>query len=157
MAFNRWRRAKRTTEDDLFSKIIRYGQAYCWKCRKQRALQAAHIVGRGHQKVRFRLIPVPNAIPLCSSCHDWFDSHKCADILFDARLQKIPQPSNSYFFLVKTCGFSWGQLQALYAAGNNLSRGVKVADYQIKFHLNEVRKKQEAGYDIYHALRRADF
>lgn len=93
--------------DTLYSKIIRFGKTRCDKCVCVKALQCAHIFSRRHYATRFLLKPKPNAIALCTSCHDWFDSHKSTDILLKEELQKIPQLDSSYHFLVSRLGYSW--------------------------------------------------
>ena len=102
--------------DTLYSAIIRFGVKRCRRCGMRAKLQAAHIVGRAHYSTRFLLNPIRNAIPLCMTCHAWFDSHKIEALIFDDTGTKrvFTGDEEGYTFLVKKCGYSWRDLQRLY-------------------------------------------
>lgn len=114
MATQSFRRINIDINDTLYSKIIRFGHQRCVRCKRVRELQCAHIMGRGRYNTRFLLTPIKNGIPLCSDCHSWFDSKTSKDILFDERLQKIPQRDNRWYWLVSEMGYTWQNLIWLY-------------------------------------------
>lgn len=57
--------------DVLFSKIIR-STGRCMRCGGSDYLQCSHIIGRSYSWTRTFL---PNAQPLCASCHRYFTDH----------------------------------------------------------------------------------
>lgn len=101
--------------DMLFSKLVRSGKTRCQKCGKPNQLQCCHIFDRGNRSTRWT---ERNAIALCLTCHEWFDSTKAKDILFKKELQDIEQPDNRWWWLVNKSGlnYSWRELQILYHA-----------------------------------------
>lgn len=118
-----FRKIKLDSNDIVYSKIIRFGKHRCDRCNCVKELQCAHIISRGHYATRFMLEPFKNAVALCSDCHDWFDSHKAKEILFDERLQAIKQPDNRWWWLVNVMGYTWEQLLLLHAKGETVFQG----------------------------------
>ena len=117
-----FRRVKIDVNDRLYSEIIRFGVTRCLRCGCVKALQCAHIIGRKHYTTRFVFLPKPNAIALCSDCHSWLDTHKMRDLIFDAGKRVFNEKNESYTFLVKRCGYSWGDLQKLYLDAQGVMR-----------------------------------
>ncbi len=139
-----FRRIKVDVNDTLYSKIIRFGKERCPRCKNIRDLQCAHIIGRTAKSVRWQLWPKANAIPLCSTCHDWFDSHKISACIFDERKRVFNEKEEGFTFLVKCCGYSWNDLAKLYAKSQ--SRMNPSYDFQkkeITRNLREVLSKME--------------
>ena len=141
--FQRFRAFKIDPNDVLYSQIIRFGQTRCWKCGKHRDLQACHIISRGDYATRFLLEPVRNAIPLCAGDHDWFDTHTSNDILFNEELQKIPQPDNRWWFLVKKCGYTWQDLILLYRLSQRCVKYTTFYAQEVKVQLKAELKRLE--------------
>lgn len=127
-----------TVEDRLFSQIIRFGRDRCLRCHKFKALQAAHIFGRACKSTRHALEPKPNAIPLCSDCHSWFDTHVDDSPIFKEEVRPyIFADDNRYVFLVRFCGYTWNDLQKLYVMSKSPYPGYKR-------NLPEIREKLRA-------------
>ena len=75
-------------------------------------------MGRGHGTTRFLLEPVRNAIPLCVSDHDWFDTHKIQALILDPEKRVLNWKDESFSFLVEKCGYSWKDLELLLVMCN---------------------------------------
>lgn len=142
MTFQRFRKIKIDAADTLYSKIIRYGKSTCQRCLKTRELQAAHIMGRGHKNTRWMLKPVRNAIALCSNCHSWFDGSKDDTPIFDEASRLVfRSDKNAYKFLVEKCGYSWKELENLYALAHRTDKKL------YKFEKDEIKKQLKAYLD----------
>ncbi len=112
MAAQRFRPIKIDPNDTLYSKIIRWGHTRCLRCGRTRKLQCCHIMGRGRHSTRFMLKPLRNAIPLCTDCHDWFDTHKIIACICEPEKRVFNPKDESYHFLV-SLGYTWGDLERL--------------------------------------------
>ncbi len=134
MTFQRFRKISRDINDKLYSTIIRsIGIGRCRRCHFYfgfEKLQCAHIFGRGHKRTRFLLAPKFNAIPLCSDCHSWFDSHKIDALLFDEKKRVLSMADESYTWLVSTkislngksqdfWNYTWNDLYKMYALSHH--------------------------------------
>ena len=140
-----FRRIKIDVNDTLYSKIIRFGVERCQRCNERKTLQCAHIVGRASKSTRFLLEPVKNAIPLCATCHSWFDQHKDNTPVFDELARRyFSLAQNSYVFLFRSCGYSWTDLQKLIIWGKKPSSGYKYVKSEITLQLKEHLKRLEA-------------
>lgn len=139
-------KVKVNATDTLYSKIIRYGKIKCPKCTRVKDLQCCHIVGRRNKATRWLLDPISNAVPLCSGCHDWFDSHKIKALVFDERKRVLSAEDESFTFLVKKMGYSWEDLQKLFVWAD---RGLPHAEFMekevIRPELREKLKQLERG------------
>lgn len=138
-----FRKIKLDSNDIIYSKIIRFGKVRCDRCNRVKPLQCAHIIPRGHYATRFMLEPIKNAVALCADCHDWFDSHKAKEILFDERLQKIKQPDNRWWWLVHAAGYTWEQLLLLHAKGQTVFQGYSFKKKEIGIYLKSQWAKVE--------------
>ena len=127
-------RIKTDKNDILFSQLIRFGKILCDRCGKERKLQCAHIFSRGFWNTRF---DEKNAIALCSTCHDWFDTHKIRAVLLDERKRVFSSDDESYTFLVKRMGRTWDDLLKLYAKANIPYSGYSYKKEQINLWLRE--------------------
>lgn len=147
MTFQSWRKVKRSVEDDLYSKIIRFGHTHCLRCRRPKRpdqLQCAHIIGRGSKSVRWALKPVKNAIPMCSNCHDWFDSSKDNTPIFNEKAREyFTREKNAYTFLVEECEYTWEQLALLYYKGQQPATDIKFQMPGIRKQLRDELKRLE--------------
>lgn len=114
-----FRGIKRDVNDDLYSKIIRFGITRCARCFNVRDLQCAHIMSRTHKTTRHLLFPVRNAVPLCADCHSWFDQHKMFVLIFEEDKRVFKGRDESFSFLVESCGYTWNDLQKLYINARN--------------------------------------
>lgn len=120
-----FRPIKISTEDKLYSLIIRFGHTRCVRCHLHKTLQCAHIIERGHQATRWMLKPYRNAIPLCSDCHSWFDTHKDDTPLFNEDARQFSNPTqNKWAFLVTECGYHWKDLYNLWTLGHRCVHNV---------------------------------
>lgn len=145
-----FRRIKLDANDILYSKIIRYGVNRCFRCHLWRDVQCAHIMSRRYYSTRFTLTPKPNAIPLCASCHDWFDSHKDNTPIFNEEARRYFMPAqNSYAFLVKRAvesgGYTWEDLQILYVKSQGVFTGYVCKKKQINLELKAALAMKMAG------------
>lgn len=139
-----FRKIKLDSNDVLYSKIIRLGKYRCDMCHLVRDLECAHIVGRGHYATRFMLEPVRNAVALCASCHDWFDSHKITAVLFEEKKRVFNLREESYTWLVKGhLAYTWDQLVLLYAKGQTVFQGYSFKKKEIGIFLKEKFKQAE--------------
>jgi len=131
--------------DSLFSKIIRHGKHRCQKCFRPNQLQCCHIFDRGRYSTRFT---ERNAIALCLTCHEWFDSTRAKDILFNEQLQKIYQPDNRWWWLVNRSGlgYSWDELRKLYWLSESPFQGYKYKKDAIYEALK--KKAKEKGVEL---------
>lgn len=132
-----WRKIKIDKNDVLYSKIIRYGKSKCLKCEKPRTLQCCHIMRRGHHSTRFLLEPKPNAIAMCSSCHDWADSHWMDSLIFDESKRVFNHKEESYTFLVEKCGYTWEDIQTLKVLSNQVCKYGKYEKEMIHIYLKK--------------------
>jgi len=128
-------RVKRDVNDGLYSDIIRLGNPQCWRCDRERQLDACHIMKRGHYTTRFMLKPVKNAVPLCRGCHDWFDKHQIPALIFDVKKRVLTEHDESFTFLVEICGYTWENLQYLKIQSQLTFRGYKWKKKEITKHL----------------------
>ena len=118
-----WDSHRSDPNDVLYSQIIRFGQTRCWRCHNVRRLEAAHIMGRIHKATRFLLEPVRNAIPLDGYCHrKWFDRHKQISLITHPERRVFTAEDESFTFLVEKCGYTWAQLEYLYAKHRNVCK-----------------------------------
>jgi hypothetical protein len=129
MAFGK---VKIDANDTLYSRIIRFGHRRCPMCRCARSLQCAHIVGRRPYSTRFLLKPKPNAIPLCMTCHDWFDTHKIKAVVFDEKKRVFKPNEESFTFLVKKMGYSWNDILIIFAKSQQPFTGYSYKKTAIK-------------------------
>lgn len=134
MTFQRFRKITRDPNDTLYSEIIRtISRGRCRRCHVfygYERLQCAHIFGRGHKTTRFALKPKFNAIPLCSNCHGWFDSHKIDGLIFDEKKRVLSPDDESFTWLVRSkislngkpqdfWNYTWQDLYELYALSHH--------------------------------------
>lgn len=119
----------RDNNDVLYSKIIRFGHLWCQRCRLPRGLDCAHIMPRERITTRFLLEPVRNAVALCRDCHQWFDTHKNTEILFNEDAQDRFMPESSYHWLVLEAGYTWTDLRRLYAISQDDFIGIENGTY----------------------------
>ncbi len=137
-----FRKIKIDACDKLYSQIIRYGKHNCDRCRQNRDLQCCHIFGRGHKATRWMLKPFRNAISLCSSCHLWMDSCKDDTPIFNYRAREFyKSDKNAYTFLVERCGYTWKDLENLYALAHRTDKKI------YKFEKEEIKKQLKAHLD----------
>jgi len=132
------RKAKSYPNDKLYSEIIRM-PGYCFRCGKTSNLTCAHIMKRRHYHTRFLLKPKPNAIPLCTNCHSWFDTHMIMAVLLDPKKRVFNHTEESFTFLVEKCGYSWGELLTLLAKSKETFTNYKGKKDQINIQLKEAR------------------
>lgn len=141
MTFQRWRKIKIRPNDVLYSKIIRHGRDRCIRCNFVRALQACHIMERGNETTRYCLDP-RNAVPMCATCHSWFDTHKQDALLYDPTKRVFNHTQESYTFLVERCGYTWNQLEKLYVWSNQtLSMPKKIHEEHAGMVLRQTAKE----------------
>lgn len=140
-----FRKIKIDPTDTLYSKIIRFGKLRCESCGKAKALQCAHIMGRGHIATRWALKPYRNAIALCADCHSWFDSCKDDTPIFNEEARPhFKQDKNAYAFLVERCDYSWDDLYKLYAlAHHGYTKCGKFEKAEIREQLKQYLKQLE--------------
>lgn len=139
-------RIKTKVEDSLYSQIIRHGVTKCLRCKQVRDLQCCHIFSRRHKAGRWLLKPYRNAIPLCFACHDWFDTHKMDGLIWDKSKRVFDATEESYTFLVSYAGFTWEDLQSLYALVHRTVKNkgkIEQAEIrnQLKTHLERLNEK----------------
>lgn len=137
---------KRDVNDDLFSKIIRFGQRACAMCGRVRDLECAHIMGRKYYATRFMFYPIKNAIPLCNFCHSWFDEHQIPTLIWMENRRVFGYKEESFTFLIEKCGYTWDQLQRLYtwAKGNTSPQHYKFEKKNITIRLRAELNRLEA-------------
>jgi hypothetical protein len=142
-----FRRIKIDPSDKLYSEIIRFGVKRCVRCSYVRPLQCAHIMGRGNMGTRWMLKPYRNALPLCADCHSWFDSCKDNTPIFDEEARAFFSPlKNAYAFLVTNAGYTWKDLENLYAlAHHKTTKCGAFEKVEIRRQLKEHLKKLTKG------------
>jgi len=132
---------KRDINDRLFSELVRMHHTVCQRCMKPNRLECCHIFSRGRYTTRFLEV---NAIVLCASCHDWFDSHKISKCLWDKSKRVFTAEDESYHFLVEKLGYTWEQLQEIYHLSQRPFRGYKRQKKDITRYLkSEIKAKRE--------------
>lgn len=88
------------------------------------------------------IYPICNAIPLCSDCHQWLDSHFISEVLLDPDKRVLSYREESYTFIVTKLNYSWEDLLRLKVMSNKLiSR--KCAEEQAKIELKEILKEMK--------------
>ena len=120
--------------DRLFSELKCMDRKNCQRCMKDLALQCCHIFSRRHYSTRF---DEDNAVVLCYSCHQWFDTHKISACLWDESKRVFTSGEESFHFLVKGLGYTWGQLVELNHKSQRPFRGYKAKKKDISNHLRE--------------------
>lgn len=139
-----WHKIRIDKNDTLYSKIIRFGKTRCERCQKVRELQCAHIIGRVHHASRFVLDPKPNAVSLCATCHSWFDTHKMDALIMSPEKRVFTAIEEGYTFIIKTLGYTWSDLQLLYAKSRAIIQYHLVKD-NITEQLKERLRALESG------------
>jgi hypothetical protein len=81
------------------------------------------------------------------SCHNWFDSTRAKDIIFNDQLQAIKQPDNRWWWLVNVSGlgYTWDELQRLYIKSNTPFVGYKYKMQQITEWLEGLLEEKKNG------------
>jgi len=137
----RFRRSKRDVNDDLFSRIVRFGKTQCLRCGGAKPLQCCHIFSRGKYNTRF---DKNNAVHLCSNCHDWFDSHKIIACLVDEHKRVFSAGEESFHWLISK-GYTWDSLLRLYVKSEQVCTGYSWKKKEITKQLKAELKKLEGA------------
>ena len=126
--------------DRLFSQLKRQNQVQCQMCLKEtKTLQCCHIFSRRFYSTRFDPL---NAVCLCYSCHQWFDTHKIQACLFDMSKRVFDGRDESFHFLIERLGYTWHGILRLYHKSQQPFRGYKQKKKEISKHLKQLIEQE---------------